>query len=123
MGTQPTENRSTGIAHELVMRLCNRYLNIGANNTMDNFFTSYALAKELHEKKTNLVGTIRANESELLERFTSAAAAKKRGTFFLTFCLSAVCELVSFTINTKKTVLLLTNAHSKTENAITFSCS
>lgn len=112
LGTQPNENRSTGIAHELVLRLCDRYLNMGMNITMDNFFTSVPLAVSLAEKNTTLVGTIRSNKRELPKQFTSAEVAKKRGAISSSFCFSGVCELVSFTTHTKKNVLLLSTAHA-----------
>lgn len=115
LGMQPNNKRSCGISHELVMRLCDRYLNIGTNITMDNFFTSYPLAKELAEKNTTLVGTIRSNKRELPKPFTSAELAKKRGSFTSAFCFSDECELVSYTNNTHKNVLLLSTAHATEE--------
>lgn len=77
LGQQPNESRSKRIAHELVLRLSERYLNNGTNITMDNFFTSYSLAKDLAEKNTTLVGTIRSNKPELPKQFTSLEVAKK----------------------------------------------
>lgn len=115
LGTQPNESRSTGIAHELVMRLAHNYLNIGANITMDNFFTSIPLAQDLTEQNTTIVGTIRSNKRQLPKCSTSAAAAKLRGTNTSSFCFSDVCELVSYIAKTNKNVLLLSTAHATEE--------
>lgn len=116
LGTQPNEARSTGIAHQLVIRLANRWLNNGANITMDNFFTSYALGKDLWTNyNTTIVGTIRTNKREIPVPFSSAAQAKQRGKFASVFCFSDECQLTSYTSNTLKNVVLLSTAH-QTEN-------
>lgn len=111
LGQQPNENRSTGVAHDLVLRLAKNYLNIGANITMDNFFTSYTLAEDLIAKDTTIVGTMRSNKRELPKTFASAADAKNRGENSAIFCFSNSCQLTSYTTNTNKNVLLLSTAH------------
>lgn len=115
VGTQPNQNRSTGVAHDLVLRLMKDHLYLGANLTVDNFFVSYKLAEDLLRKETTMVGTIRSNKRELPKFFTSADEAKKRGPNKSIFCFSDSCELVSYTSNTNKNVLLLSTAHA-TEN-------
>lgn len=115
LGAQPNTERSTGIAHDLVTRLMKNYLNIGANVTMDNFFTGVELAKNLLEKRTTIVGTIRSNKKELPRIFANKDEAKKRGTFSSIFCFSGPCQLVSYTTNTAKNVLLLSTAHASEE--------
>lgn len=112
LGMQPNNNRSPGISHDLVMRLCEKYLDIGTNITMDNFFTGLPLAKSLMERNTTLVGTIRSNKRELPKRFASVEAAKKRAVFSSAFCFSEECQLVSYISHSKKNVLLLTTAHA-----------
>lgn len=116
LGQQPNQARSTGVAHDLVLRLMKDYFHLGVNLTMDNFFVSYALAEELVEKETTITGTIRSNKRELPKIFTSAEEAKKRGPNKAIFCFSNSCELVSYTAaNTGKNVLLLTTAYATEE--------
>lgn len=115
LGQQPKQKRSTGVAHSLVIRLMKDYLYLGANLTMDNFFTSYKLANELMAKNTTITGTIKPNKRELPAVFTSAEEAKKRGQGSSVFCFSKSCELVSYTTNTNKNVLLLSTAHASEE--------
>lgn len=115
LGTQPNENRSTGIAHQLVLDLVQPYLNMEMNVTMDNFFTSIPLAEDLASQQTTLVGTIRWNKPELPKKFTSVEVAKNRGPNTSSFCFSGVCELVSYTSKANKNVLLLSSAHATEE--------
>lgn len=111
-GTERNENRSTGVAYELVMRLCKDYMFLNANITMDNFFTSYKLANALAEKETTIVGTIRLNKREIPKQFSSISEATKRGAHGSIFCFSNACELVSYTTRSKKNVCLLSTAHA-----------
>lgn len=91
------------------------YLNIGANVTMDNFFTSYKLACDLLKNHTTIVGTIRSNKPELPRIFASKEDAKTRGAFSSVFCYSGPCQLVSYTTHSKKNVMLLSTAHAQEE--------
>lgn len=102
LGTQPTEARNICVAKDLVLRLTKNYLNMGINITMDNFFTSYQLARELAAKNTTLVGTIRLNKRELPKEFSSVEQAKKRAINSSVFCFSNECELVSYVTRKKK---------------------
>lgn len=115
VGQQPNTARSKGIAHDLVLRLMKDYLYMGANLTVDNFFVSIPLAEDLIEKDTTMTGTIRSNKRELPKKFAAADEAKKRGPKSSVFCFSKSCELVSYTSNTNKNVLLLTTAHATEE--------
>lgn len=112
LGKQPKAHRSTGVAHDLIMRLAKDYLYLGANITLDNFFVSYKLAQSLVAKDTTITGTIRPKKRELPSVFTSAEEAKKRGPNQSIFCFSNECELVSYTSNSNKNVLLLSTAHA-----------
>lgn len=114
-GQQPNDVRSTGIAHQLVLRLSKDYFNIGANITMDKFFTSYPLAIDLAEKNTTLVGAIRLNKRQIPKAFSSLEVARQRDENTAAFCFSNVCELVSYTTKTKKNVCLLSTAHATEE--------
>lgn len=111
-GIHDTVARSKGIAHELVLRLCKDYMFLGANITMNSFFTSYKLANDLIDKDTTIVGMIRLNNRELPEQFASSKEAAKRGPHKSMFCFSNSCELVSYTSRTRKNVCLLSTAHA-----------
>lgn len=115
VGTQPNQNRSTGVAHGLVIRLMKDYLYLGANLTVDNFFVSYKLAEDLLQKDTTMVGTVRSNKRELPKLFASASEAKKRPPNTSVFCFSKSVSLASYTSRTGKNVLLMSTAHA-TEN-------
>ncbi|XP_039968473.1 uncharacterized protein LOC120780274 [Bactrocera tryoni] len=92
LGAQPNEQRSLGIARNLVMRLSNQYLDRGVNITMDNFFTSYELADDLLVRNTTLVGTIRGNKPQLPKLFTSSEEAKKGVYLNLCFVFQNQCN-------------------------------
>lgn len=115
IGSAKPGDRSKGIAHELVMRLSKDYMFLSANITMDNFFTSYKLAKELAEKETTIVGTMRLNKRELPKEFASVKKSTARAANSSVFCFSGECELVSYLNRTKKNVLLLSTAHATEE--------
>lgn len=112
LGTQPGEQRARNIAHDLVLRLSDRYLDKGYNITMDNFFTSVPLAKELIRRKTTLNGTIRSNKPELPKQFTDSNEIKRREAHSTIFAFSDNLCLASYVSNTKKNVLLLSTAHA-----------
>lgn len=114
VGSQPNDPRSAGVAYDLVLRLSKSYLNMGANITMDNFFTSYNLATFLAKKDTTIVGTIRSNKRQLPKAFTSVEAAKQREVNSSVFCYSNECELLSY-ITPKKNICLLSTAHASEE--------
>lgn len=85
------------------------------NITMDNFFTRFNLAKQLIEKETTMVGTVRLNKRELPTEFASIKEAKKRLVNSSIFCFSDECQLVSYLSNNKKNVCLLSTAHATEE--------
>lgn len=51
------------VGQRVVLDLCHGLTS--RNVTCDNFFTTYALAKDLHKQKMTIVGTIRKNRAEL----------------------------------------------------------
>ena len=54
-----------GQATRVVLQLSESISGSGRNVTMDNFFRSYKLAKELMKRRLSLVGTIRNNRKEI----------------------------------------------------------
>lgn len=115
LGQLPNHNRSKDVAHDLVLRLMNDYFHLSANITMEIFFVSYDLAEDLVSKNTTITGTIRSNKRQIPKVFASADEAKKRGENSAVFCFSNSCELVSYTGNNSKNVLLLSTAHATDE--------
>lgn len=74
-------------ATTVVMRLMERYLDVGRTLCTDNFYTSLTLAEKLLQRKTHLVGTLRKNRKGLpksvlcakLKRGESASAQNTNG--------------------------------------------
>ena len=54
-----------GQGMRVVLQLSEHIRGSGRNVTMDNFFTSYALARELSNRRLTLVGTVRSNRREV----------------------------------------------------------
>ena len=65
LGKDETRQSSIPLSEFVVLKLIEPFTGAGRNVTTDNFFTSKSLASKLLEKRTTLVGTIRANKREL----------------------------------------------------------
>lgn len=96
-------------ASAVVKRLAEHILNTGRNITMDNYFTSIPLAKELLEKKTTIVGTIRKNKREIPPNFVETKNKPLRSSLF-GFTKDGV--LVCYKAKPNKIVLLYSTMHS-----------
>ena len=71
LGKQFDEDRGAlQLGEFVVLDLMQPYLGKGYNVTTDNFFTSFRLSQKLLQKKTTIVGTVRANRRELPKEFT-----------------------------------------------------
>jgi hypothetical protein len=57
----PPDDRGRGVAHRVVMDLCQPILNKGHHVYFDNYFTSPALVTELSQNQTGSCGTLRVN--------------------------------------------------------------
>lgn len=66
------------VALTLVKRLTQKFQNIGHNITMDNFFTSYALAKEMLQLDTTILGTIRQTSQGLPDQIADPFFEKEK---------------------------------------------
>lgn len=63
--TGRTDGVSNTLAERIVLELMHNYLGEGRTVITDNYYTSVPLAKQLIEKRTNLVGTLRKNRRHL----------------------------------------------------------
>lgn len=79
IGKEANGIRSTGLAKNIVIKLCERFYNSGRNITCDNFFTDFSLAEELYVRHLTLVGTVRKNKTDLPREFIDCK--KKRSRF------------------------------------------
>jgi hypothetical protein len=108
IGRQSDEKRQshvgTNVVLELVKPLSGSYRNI----TVDNFFTSVPLAKELQMKNLTIIGTLRKNKAEIPIEFQSN---KKREIRSSLFGFQDDLTLVSFVPKANKAVLLLSTKH------------
>ena len=59
------EDRKGGLGEYVVMSLMQEYKILGFNVTIDNFFKSLALARNLLEKNTKILGNIRFYQREI----------------------------------------------------------
>ena len=109
-GVQPSGPFSVdNSAKQVVKRLLLHMKGSGRNVTMDNWFTSYSLAKELlDEYQISLVGTIRRNRREIPPEFTTT---RGRAQFSSVFGHQKEATLVSYTAKKNKNVVLLSTKH------------
>ncbi|CAM4728931.1 unnamed protein product [Leuciscus chuanchicus] len=80
----------------------------GHTITCDNFFTSYALGKELLQRKMTMIGTVRLNKPELPPALLSV---KNRARFSSKFAFTETHALVSYCPRKNKNVLLMSTLH------------
>ena len=64
-GRSVTGEREVGLAKNICLNLAEQLLHQGRTLYIDNFYTSYELAKCFLDKKTHVVGTLRANKKDI----------------------------------------------------------
>ena len=92
----------------IVKRLCTPLFGSARNVTMDNWYTSYPLAKELLSKKLTIVGTLKKNKAMIPVEFLEA---KTREVFSSIFGFQKDVTLVSYVPKKSKCVVLLSTMH------------
>jgi hypothetical protein len=112
LGRQPMEERQTQIGAKVVLELLKPLYGSSRNVTMDNFFTSVPLAKELQAKNLTLIGTLRKNKPEIPIEFQSN---KNREVGSSMFGFQDGLTIVSFVPKYNKAVLLLTSKHNDSQ--------
>jgi hypothetical protein len=108
IGRQPNQQRQSHIGAKVVLELLEPLYGSNRNVTMDNFFTSVPLAKELQTKKLTLIGTLRKNKPELPMEFQSN---KNREVGSSLFGFQDGLSIVSYVPKYNKAVLLLSSKH------------
>ncbi|KAB0805084.1 hypothetical protein PPYR_02054 [Photinus pyralis] len=95
-------------AFAVTMRIASPILNTGRNITLDNYFTSIPLAKELLGKRSTLVGTIKKNKREIPALFINL----KRPVPSSMFGFQKDSVLLSYKPKPQKNVLMLSTFHA-----------
>ena len=108
IGRQPDQERQTQIGASVVLELLQPLYGSNRNVTIDNFFTSVPLAKELQMKNLTLIGTLRKNKAEIPIEFQPN---KKRQIGSSLFGFHDGLTLVSFVPKRNTAVLLLSSKH------------
>ena len=104
-GEQVERNQGQRIVHDLVEVI----RGTGRNVTVDNFFTSVTLARQLQAKKLSLVGTMRSNKREIPPEFL---ASKDRPVYSSIFGHQNQLTLVSYVPKKNKAVIVLSSMHT-----------
>ncbi|VEN58495.1 unnamed protein product [Callosobruchus maculatus] len=110
VGQQPEgEFRQSNDPKSVVLRLIMPITKTGRNITVDNWFTSYELINELHEKHNlTLVGTMRKNKRQLPVEFVNT---KQRPVNSSMFAFEKNKTLVSYVPRKGKNVILVSSMH------------
>jgi hypothetical protein len=83
VGTQPNAPKDSNSAKTIVKNLTERLRGSGRNITLDNWFTSFPLARELLLHNITIVGTLKMNKKEIPKSFL-ADNKKKVNIYFIT---------------------------------------
>lgn len=110
LGRKHEGQRQTGTAKQVTMELMEPYLDAGRCLTVDNWFTSLPLLRELHERNTTLVGTMRRKPYVPLWMITKEKARPIKTSAFL---FQKDAALVSYKPKSDKIVLLLSSHHNQ----------
>lgn len=111
LGKNELRPDAKGLAHDVVISLLRPFLNKGYNITVDNFFPSVPLIRELNYQNTTLVGTIRPNRKGLPENLTTNDLELHGSTFF--WHDEDKCLLVKYRCKQSKTVYLVSSLHQQ----------
>lgn len=103
-GPYQLDNSATQVVHRLVQPIVNSARNV----TMDNWYTSIPLVKELLQMNLTVVGTLRKNKRELPPKFVDP---KNRPPNSSLFGFQDNLTLVSYIPRKGKTVNLLSSQH------------
>ncbi|CAF2739808.1 unnamed protein product [Rotaria sp. Silwood2] len=111
VGRQLDQERQKKVAQNVVLDLLKPLYGSNRNVTVDNFFTSVSLAKELRTKKFTIVGTLRKNKPEIPIEFQSNRNRQPDSSLF---GFQDNLTLVSFVPKQNKAVLLMSSKYHET---------
>ncbi|XP_036322196.1 piggyBac transposable element-derived protein 4-like [Rhagoletis pomonella] len=96
---------------DIVMRMVQPILNRHSNITMDNWFSSLKIAKQLFDNGTTMVATVRKDKREVPREFRIA-----RGNPICSskFGFHSPCTLVSYVPKANKVVIAMSTMHNDT---------
>lgn len=103
-------SKQNGLAHDVVMNLLRPLLNKGYNITVDNFFPSMPLIKDLNRQKTTLVGTVRCNRKGLPTNLSKAKNLPLHNSEFY-WNDEEDCLLVKYQCKKKKSAFVISTMH------------
>lgn len=95
--------------HDVVMRMSRPVLGKNMNITMDNWFSSLQVAKDLFDNGTTMVATVRKDKREVPREFR---VAKGNPLFSSKFGFHQPCTLVSYVAKSNKVVILMSTMHN-----------
>jgi hypothetical protein len=111
LGKDNEKSSKMQLGHHVVMELMKPYYWHGHNVTTDSFFTSLALAKDLHVKRTTLLGTVRWNRRELPKEVHTFQAEMKRFESKLLEEESHTATMTLYKSKPRKAVILFSSQH------------
>jgi hypothetical protein len=114
LGKEESRPANLPLGEYVVHRLMEPYYNKGYNITCDNFFTSFKLAKSLMQKKTTLVGTMRANRRELPTLANDVRSQPLHSTVALS---SDGVSLTIYKSKPSRNVIILSSRHERVSPA------
>lgn len=103
-GEPPEKNQGERVVRDMIEVIAGS----GRNVTMDNFFTSVTLARQLLTKKLSLVGTLRKNKGEIPVQFLPKRDRDVNETLF---GHQQSLTLVSYVPKRGRSVILLSSMH------------
>ncbi|GBP16779.1 PiggyBac transposable element-derived protein 4 [Eumeta japonica] len=109
--SNPKVFRLSNEKHDVVMRMARPVLGKHLNITMDNWFSSQRVAKQLFENGTTMVGTMRRDKREVPCEFR---VARGNPLFSSKFGFNQPCTLVSYVAKPNKVVILMSTMHNDT---------
>lgn len=104
------ERQGRPLAQDVVLKLTDVVKNKGYQVTTDNFFTSVETAKLLLERKTTMVGTLRANSKGIPSDLKKSLGTKYDSKFFID--KESKIVFVNYQCKEKKNVCLLSSMHN-----------
>lgn len=97
-----------GLAKRVVLDLCRPLFGSGRNVTVDNYFSSVPLAKELLLHRMSILGTMRINKPEIPDTMRSS---RGRHIHSSTFGFDGLLTICSYMNKRKKLVTMLSTMH------------